>query len=295
MDRVHVMQLVRSYQVGQLTRRSFLKQATIAVGSAIAANSLLVACNTTVNENPPPVVDETQPAITATPLTTESNLTTGIVSYGETELMGHLAYTEGGDPRPAIIVLQEWWGLNDHIKDVANRLAEVGYVTLAPDLYHGNVTTEPDEARKFAMELSTDQAVAEIQQAIDYLLTQENVNGNVGIIGFCMGGGLVLQTAVNTPSLNAAIPFYGSPLTPDQAQALTVPTLSFLGSADRIPASGYEAMHAVLDENDIPNQFQLYEGAQHAFFNDTRASSYDADIAKDAWERMLGWFKQYLV
>ncbi len=295
MNRVELMELVRDYQIGGVSRRQFMVRATAVLGSAIAANTLLAACTAAPNDNPPPVVDETQPPVEVGS-SSDGEMVTGVVSYsgpGDEALMGYWAYQESGEPRPAIIVIQEWWGLNEHIKDVARRFAAEGYVALAPDLYHGVVTTEPDEARKQAMELGMRDAVGEIQAAIDYLKGQDFVNGRFGIVGFCMGGGLVLQTAANSPDINAAIPFYGSPLSPAEAAKVSAPVLSFLGTRDGISASDYEAMHAALTEAGIPNKFQLYDGAQHAFFNDTRAS-YDEAAAIDAWQQTLGWFEMYL-
>ena len=295
MNRVELMELVRNYQVGGVTRRQFLVRATAVLGSAIAANSLLAACNATPNEDPPPVVDENQPPATVGS-SSDGELISGIVSYPGLEddaLMGYWAYREGGAARPAIIVIQEWWGLNEHIKDVARRFAAEGYVALAPDLYHGVVTTEPDEARKQAMELGMRDAVGEIQAAIDYLKGQDVVNGRFGIVGFFIGGGLVLQTAVHSSDIHAAVPFYGSPLSAGEAAQVTAPILSFLGSRDGISASSYEAMHAALTEAGVTNKFNLYDGAQHAFFNDTRAS-YDEAAALDAWQQTLDWFEMYL-
>jgi carboxymethylenebutenolidase len=207
--------------------------------------------------------------------------------------MGYLAHVPGANPAPAVIVIQEWWGLNEHIKDVTRRFAAEGYVALAPDLYHGQVTTEPDEARKLAMELGMGDAVAEIQAAMAYLRTLDTTTEQVGLTGFCMGGGLVLQTAVADNTVGAAIPFYGTPVSEQEAAAIGAPVLSFLGTADRISAPAYEQMHDALEANGVPNHFQLYEGAQHAFFNDTRAS-YDPEASADAWMRTLGWFDEYL-
>lgn len=295
MNRVELMELVRDYQVGGVSRRQFLVRATAVLGSTIAANSLLAACTATPNDNPPPVVDDSQPTAVVGS-SSNGEMITGVVSYSgpaEEALMGYWAYQEGGTPRPAIIVIQEWWGLNEHIKDVASRFAAEGYVALAPDLYHGVVTTEPDEARKQAMELGMRDAVGEIQAAIDYLKGQAFVNGRFGIVGFCMGGGLVLQAAVHSPDIAAAVPFYGTPLSTTEARQVTAPVLSFLGSRDGIPASGYETMHAALTEAGVPNKFQLYDGAQHAFFNNTRAS-YDEAAATDAWQQTLAWFGEYL-
>lgn len=294
MKRIELMEMVRDYQVGTVSRRQFLIRSTAVLGSLAAANTLLAACNANPNEDPPPVVDDGAETAVSTPASSE--LTSQIVTYagGETgELMGYLSYLPTDQPRPAVIVLQEWWGLNDHIKDVADRFAREGYVALAPDLYNGVVTTEPDEARKQAMELGMRDAVADIQSAIDYLKGQAFVNGRFAAIGFCMGGGLVWQTAAQSDDLLAAVPFYGNPISRQDAALVTAATLSFLGSADGISASSYELVHGVLEEMNVPNKFNLYDGAQHAFFNDTR-QSYDAEAAADAWSQTLAWFDTYL-
>ncbi len=136
-------------------------------------------------------------------------------------------------------------------------------------------------------------AVAEIQAAMAYLREQDYTTDQIGIVGFCMGGGLVLQTAVADDSLSAAVPFYGQPVSTADAENINAPLLSFLGSRDGISAADYERMHEVVEANGVPNHFQLYDGAQHAFFNDTR-ESYDAEAAADAWERTLAWFEEYL-
>ena len=150
MKRIKLMELVRERQVGTVDRRDFLTRATAVLGSAAAANTLLAACAPFAGSTPPPVVDSTQPA-PEPGLSTSGELETGIVTYtgpdGE-ELMGYLARVPGQEAQPVVIVIQEWWGLNEHIKDVTRRFAEEGYVALAPDLYHGQATTEPDEARK---------------------------------------------------------------------------------------------------------------------------------------------------
>lgn len=298
MDRVYVMQLVRSFQVGELSRRDFLKKAALAVGSLTAANALLTACNTFPNPDPEPVVDEASTTATD-PSETFEGLITADVTYPDPDgdtLMGYLARPDGVESAPAVIVIQEWWGLNDHIKDVARRVAAEGYVALAPDLYDGVVATEPDEARKLVMELDAEEAVREIQHAIDYLQTQEFVsNPQVGIMGFCMGGRLTLQTALVEEDLAAAVAFYGTPLSPEEAATVQVPVLGLFGSEDGgIPVADVRAMDAAFDEAGITNNIRIYEGAGHAFFNDTRASSYNRAAATDAWGRTLTWFEQHL-
>lgn len=300
MDRIYVMQLVRSFQVGEISRRTFLSRAGAALGSLAAANLLLAACQPIQPEAATPVVEEEASGDgDAIPMASAEGLTTGMVEYPDDEdetLTGYIARPESGEPAPAIIVIQEWWGLNDHIKDVTNRFAQQGYVALSPDLYKGQVATEPDEARKLVMELDMEEAVNEIQQAITFLLDQEYVSGDTaGVVGFCMGGRLSLMTAVAEERLGAVIAFYGSPLTPEQAAEVNAPLLGLYGSEDGgIPVDSVRTMEDALNEAGITNEIHVYEGAQHAFFNDTRESSYDPDASADAWERALAWLEQHL-
>src|SRR5690606_33974359 len=160
----------------------------------------------------------------------------------------YLARPGDGKPRPAVVVIQEWWGVDEHIKDVTRRFASEGFVALAPDLYHGKVTTEPDEARKLVMELDMQAAVGEIRAAIGFLLAQEYVAGEkVGIVGFCMGGRLVLHTARVEEKLGAAVPFYGTPLTPREAAEVKAPILGHYGEEDAgIPVANVRAMEEAL-------------------------------------------------
>ena len=265
---------------------------------------LLAACQP-VSGTPRPVLEATPSGegvgSAATSLTTEEGLVTGMVDYagpdGET-LTGYLARPQGDKPGPAVVVLQEWWGLNEHIKDVARRFAKEGYVALAPDLYKGQVATEPDEARKLVMALDMPAAVGEIGSAIDFLLAEEYVSGDqAGVVGFCMGGALALRTALadaGAGQVGAAVPFYGQPLTPEEAATLKAPVLGLYGAEDQgIPAANVKAMQEALTAAGVENDFQIYAGAPHAFFNDTR-ESYRPEAAADAWQRTLAWFKQYL-
>ncbi len=307
MDRVYVMQLVRSFRIGEISRRQFLKRASVAVGSVAAANVLLAAC-ATVPPNAPndPVVVEPQaqgeaePDLVATSVPAqEASVVVGLLAagivYGQREaqaLTGYLARPEGDEPAPAVVVLQEWWGLNEHIKEVTRRFADAGFVALAPDLYHGVVTSEPDEARKQVMELDMAAAIEEIRAAVDYLLAQDYVSGDkAGIVGFCMGGRLVLQTSLVAENLNVAIPFYGSPLTAQEAPQVKCPILGLYGADDGgIPVAGVRAMGDALTAAGIQNELIIYDGAPHSFFNDTRPS-YRPDAAADAWERVLAALK----
>lgn len=297
MDRIYVMQLVRAFQVGEMSRRDFLKKATAALGSAATANLLLAACNASPAESPPPVIVTKEVSEAEAPAA-EEGLATEMASYtgddGQ-QLMGYLARPAEGGPFPAVVVIQEWWGLDDHIKDLTRRFARENFVALAPDLYHGQVASEPDEARKLVMELDMPAAVKEIQRAIGFLQTQEAVGGDkVGIVGYCMGGGLVLQTALVSSEVGAAVVYYGQPLSPDRSAEVKAPILGFYGAEDgSIPVANVEAMRQAFDQAGLENEIHIYEGAGHAFFNDTRPS-YNADAATDAWPRTLAWFRTHL-
>lgn len=297
MDRIYVMQLVRSFQVGELSRRDFLKKATAALGSMAAANMLLAACAGNPNPTAPPVIEE-QPAEAESSDSEAAGLVTETAQYQDSDgdqLMGYLARPEGSTALPAIVVIQEWWGLNEHIKDVARRFAQEGYVALAPDLYHGAVATEPDEARKLVMELDMAEAVREIQAAIDYLQSLPAVAGpKVGIVGFCMGGGLVLETALVDPDVAATVAFYGRPLSEGRAAQMRAPVLGLYGADDGgIPVEEVRAMETGFNNKGLENEIHVYEGAGHAFFNNTR-DSYNPEAAADAWQRTLDWFGQRL-
>jgi carboxymethylenebutenolidase len=298
MDRIYVMQLVRSFQVGELSRRDFLKKASAALGSVAAANMLLAACSPAPTEAPPPIIEEVSQEVDEPTGAVEAGLVTEMVEYTDADgevLMGYLAWPDENGAHPAVVVIQEWWGLNEHIKEVARRFATEGFVALAPDLYHGAVTSEPDEARKLVMELDMAEAVREIQRGIDFLQEQDSVAGpKVGLVGFCMGGGLVLQTALTEEDLGAGVVFYGRPLEPEQAATVKAPILGLFGAEDGgIPVDAAEAMHTAFTEAGIDNEIQVYEGAPHAFFNDTR-DSYNAEAAADAWPRTLAWFRNHL-
>ena len=297
MDRVYVMQLVRSFQVGELNRRTFLKRATAALGSVAAANLLLAACQPVRLETPPPVVEEAA-AGDVSALPSAEGLITANVEYPSADgemLLGYLARPEGEGAFPAVIVIQEWWGLNDHIRDVTNRFAQEGFVALAPDLYHGVSTTEPDEARKLVMALDMEAAVREIQSGFDYALAQDFVAGDsVGIVGFCMGGGLALAVSLADDRLGATVAFYGTPLSPDEAAGVKAPVLGHYGDKDGgIPVDSVMAMGDALTAAGVENEIYVYENAEHAFFNDTR-QSYNAEASADAWQRTLDWFRNRL-
>ncbi len=212
------------------------------------------------------------------------------------DAMGFLAHPETDTPVPGIVVIQEWWGLDAHIRSIVQRFAAAGFAALAPDLYHGVVTTEPDDARKEAMNLDRERAMQEIDGAIGYLKMQRYVMPKkIGVIGFCMGGGLALHTAARNPDVGAAAAFYGGG-SPDAESFATsnAAILNIVGDRDRVLPT-IKTLDAGLSAYTMPHELVIYPEAEHAFFNDTRPHIYKADAAQDAWTRALDWFQKYLV
>ncbi|HYM16336.1 MAG TPA: dienelactone hydrolase family protein [Dehalococcoidia bacterium] len=211
--------------------------------------------------------------------------------------MGYLARPDDAGPHPGVVVIQEWWGLDGHIKDVAERFARAGFVALAPDLYHGEFATEPDEARKLAMALNRAQALTDLTGAVAYLQSLDAVAPKrVGCIGFCMGGSMALALAAATPDVAAAAPFYaGFQPPPEELAKIRAELFCAFGADDAgIPAERVAAFEETLRGQGHAATVKVYEGAPHSFFNDTRPS-YRPVAAKDAWERSLALFQRVLV
>jgi carboxymethylenebutenolidase len=212
---------------------------------------------------------------------------------------GYLAQSDddANAPHPGVVVIQEWWGLVPHIKAVAERFAREGFIALAPDLYHGQAADEPDEARKLAMGLDANRAVQEIAAAARYLKNLDRVEPKkVGVVGWCMGGGLSLSTAAHHADLiGAAIAFYGRPLSAGDTAKLQVPVLGLYAEHDHgIPVAAVKAFEDELKAQHIQHEIHIYAGADHAFFNDSRPHIYKPEAAADAWQKTLAWFRQYL-
>ena len=210
--------------------------------------------------------------------------------------MGYLACSDGEAENPGLVVIQEFWGLNDHIKDVTRRLASEGFVALAPDMYDGKVTTDPTEARQWLT--SMDQAVAlqKLHGAVDYLKANAKVTKEkIGVIGFCMGGFLALNLACHNRNIRVATPFYGR-IPPDSAlENLTAPVLYFFGEQDHhLPAADVDRLEQFIKRTGRTGSVVRYPQADHAFFNDTRKEVYREADAKDAWEKALAFLRKYL-
>lgn len=204
-----------------------------------------------------------------------------------------------GAPHPAVVVIQEWWGLNDHTKDVAERFAREGYVAVAPDMYsrQGNqVTADPEQAGKLMGGLSKPDGIADLLAVVDYLKKADGVRGDrIGVTGFCMGGSFAALLACTTADIKAAAPFYGEIPDDEQLAKLAAPLLYFYGTEDFwIKRADVDRLAASLAKMGKTSEVHIYEGAPHAFFNDTRKDVYRAEEAKDAWARTLVLFDKQL-
>ncbi|MEW1722866.1 dienelactone hydrolase family protein [Streptomyces sp. NPDC093109] len=231
----------------------------------------------------------------STPAASSSPQNVTFPSAGSTA-HGYLAVPPAGHG-PGVIVIQEWWGLTTHIKEIADRLAQAGFVALAPDLYGGEVAHDAEEALRMMLELPTPRAVELLSGAVDYLLTREETDGDrIGSVGFCMGGGFVLSQAAHDQRVAAAVPFYGvnKEGVPDFS-GLKAQILGHYGETDESvpPASLEELREAIVAQSGITPTLHLYP-AGHAFFNDARPEAYHADSATLAWQRTLDFLRTTL-
>lgn len=197
---------------------------------------------------------------------------------------------------PGVIVIHEIWGLVDHIKDVSTRLAREGYVALAVDLFGGKTLTRLEDGRKLREQISEQNMLADLNAGFAYLKGLKNVNPNrIGCVGFCMGGGLSLLLACHNRELAASVVFYGRNPSPiDLMKNVSCPVLGNYAGADMgITEADINLLREALTKHGKTFDIKVYPGAPHAFFNDTR-DSYRPDAAKDAWERVLGFYAKYL-
>ena len=195
--------------------------------------------------------------------------------------------------RKAVIVIQEWWGLNDHIKDIVNRYADEGFVAIAPDLYRGKLAADSTEASKMMAALEIEDGLDTIKNAIDAAALAYDIS-HFGITGYCMGGTFALRAACELEGLSAVAVFYGDIPGDDVLRKLATPVIFISGTRD-----GWITPEKVAQLEDAAERFELpvhsikYD-AEHAFFNNTRTEVYDADAARDAWALVIGFFNDKL-
>lgn len=206
------------------------------------------------------------------------------------------------DRRPAIIVVQEWWGLNDHMKDVAKRYAAEGYVAIVPDLYSRlkNEVVPNDKSNRagdLMAALKQEDGLKDLNATVTYLKSVPEVDAaKIGVTGFCMGGSYALMLPCVNRDIRAAVPFYGQVPNPDSPlENLGAPVLYIYGEDDGwITKADVQRLSAALKKYNKPGEVKTYPGAPHAFFNDTRKEVYRGSEAKDAWGRALAFFGHHL-
>jgi carboxymethylenebutenolidase len=217
-----------------------------------------------------------------------------MVSYrsGDETISGFLVLPKGAGPHAALVVIQEWWGLNDWVKEQALKLADEGYVTLAVDLYRGKVATNPEEAHELMRGMPQDRAIRDLKASFDFLASRKDVNRNkIGSVGWCMGGGLSLQLAVHEPKLAACVVNYGSmPTDPADIRKIRAPILGSFGADDRgISPDLVQAFEKAMKAEHKPIDVKIYEGAGHAFQNPNNQSGYRPEATVDSWKRTLAF------
>jgi carboxymethylenebutenolidase len=303
-----VEQLVNEYKSGKVSRRQFLKRATVLLGGAALADALLLAASGApihqVAAAAGLLTEEATSAATAASTAAATMeampIDTQMVEFkaGTDNAPGYLARPKADGKYPAVVVIQEWWGLDDHIKSVTERFAGQGFAALAPDLYRGKVAKEPSEAQKLVMQVQMDQAIKDIQGAVNYLVGQDYVSPKkAGVVGFCYGGGIAMRMSYTGKDIGAVVVFYGAGVDPsdDDLKNVSAPLLGLYGGKDQsIPQDKIKMWEAKLKEFGKTNEMVIYPDAGHAFLNDTRPS-YSKEAATDGWARALAWFKKYLM
>ncbi len=215
---------------------------------------------------------------------------------GEGSLRGYRARPATGRG-PGVLVIQEWWGLVDHIRDVCDRLAREGLVALAPDLYHGESTTDPDAASRLMMDLEIPRAARDLEGAVQVLLGDDAVSGSrVGAVGFCMGGQLALYAATCNPRIGAVVDCYGiHPRVEPDLSKLQAAVMGIFAERDEfVPLDTVRALEARLREAGVRTDFTIFPGVSHAFLNDSRPDVYDAEAAARAWGQLVSFLRAEL-
>lgn len=216
---------------------------------------------------------------------------------GKDTISGFLAVPDKAGQYPALVVIHEWWGLNDWVKEQTEKLAAQGYVALAVDLYRGKAATDPSEAHELMRGLPQDRAIRDMQAAYAYLATRKDVKSDkIGSIGWCMGGGLSLQLAIHQPRLAACVVNYGSlPTDPNDIQQILAPVLGNFGADDKgITPADVEAFEKTMKGMNRRIDVKIYPGAGHAFENPNNTNGYRPEAAADAWTRTIAFLHRAL-
>jgi carboxymethylenebutenolidase len=281
--RQDVIDLYDDFTHHRIGRRAFMDRLTQLAGSATAAAAVLkllapdYARAALVTENDPRLVTE------------RVEIPQGPRAY--------LARPSGSDrPLPGVVIVHENRGLNPHIEDVARRAAVEGFLALAPDFLTsaGGTPSDPEKAREMIGALSQEAVVADARRAVAWLAEQPTANGKVGIVGFCWGGGVVGEVAAAEPELDAAVVFYGRTPPVEAVPNIRAPLLLHYAGLDERINAGVPAFREALDRAGVPYELHTYEGANHAFHNDTSEARYAPEAATLAWGRTVAFLKREL-
>jgi len=285
MENRSFIDLYDEYLQEHLGRRDFFKRLTVLAGSAAAANALMLLLQKA----------EARAQIVAGD---DPRLETAAVSYpGATgPVKAYLAKPKGGAKLPGVVVIHENRGLNAHIEDVARRVALEGYLALAPDALSplGGTPPDPDKARELIGKLDDKATVQNFVAAGKFLETQPACTGKVGVIGFCWGGRMANLVAVNAPALAAAVPYYGKQPAAKEVPKIKAALLLHYAGLDEGVDKGIPAYEAALKKAGVDYRIYMYEGAKHAFNNDTNAGRYNKAAAELAWKRTIAFLNEKL-
>jgi carboxymethylenebutenolidase len=280
-----IIDLYEDFKKGDINRRDFLKKLAMFAGSTAAALALL------------PVLEENE-AFAGNILQDDHELFTEFIKYpGETgEMQAYMAIPKKGKKFAAVIVIHENRGLVPHIQDVTRRMAKEGFLALAPDALSPVGGTPEDISNVGALfkQLDSAQTTKNFVAAVKYLKTHPNSTGKVGCTGFCWGGAMTNQVAVNSPDLNAAVPYYGRQPLDDDVAKIKAPIMAHYAENDAGIDAGIPAFEEALKKNNIDYQIFIYPGTGHGFNNDTNPDRYNEQAAKLAWQRTIAFFKEKL-
>jgi carboxymethylenebutenolidase len=280
-----IIDLYDAFTHGGLGRREFMDRLAQAAGGATAAAALLA-----VLQN-----DYARAAVIAED---DARLTTGTAGYeaAGTKVSGYLARLKGGSKRPAVVVIHENRGLNPHIKDVARRLGVEGFLAFAVDALSplGGTPADEDKAREMIGTLDRAETLARYAAAVPFLAAHPESSGKVGAVGFCWGGAMANRLAAAGTPLAASVAYYGMTLPAEEVPKITAPLLLHYAGLDERINAGMAAYEAALRANGKAFQQYLYEGANHAFNNDTNPARYDKAAADLAWGRTIAFLKKHL-
>jgi len=280
-----IADLFKEYTDGVLNRRELLQRIAFIAGGAAAAYSILAGLEAT------PAMAEIVPE-------GDPRLHTEIVLYpGETgDMRAYWARPKGKEGLPGVIVIHENRGLNAHIKDVTRRMALEGFLAIAPDALSpfGGTPEDQTEMRARFSKLDNQGTVKNFVAAVKYLKTHPLSNGKVGCTGFCWGGGITNQVAVNSPDLLAAVPYYGNQAATEEVPKIKASLLCHYGGLDTRINQGITAFEEALKQAKVDYKIYIYEGAAHAFNNDTNTTNYNKEAAELAWKRTIDFFKAKL-